>query len=266
MRTLCPADCKDASDILIYGQLLETDHSDPTSSTSADALPVLQLRAAHILTPPPLQKQRLPRPDDPVPRFPPLLMRTKKRRAEESPSTRLKRRKEEAVLQNARNVMTCMPSADVALKANRPQMLSRAKTLPDDVFKVPHPPVLKGKGKGVDIAKELEKANKAVSRARFLYFPTYPELTRWLNVLRVIASLNMGSKRLMRTLKKSGVLYTAGLNLLWFVQVLIRGFCMLKAKFAEKSDAVTCYRESCCREVCQGARRDVRQGDNTRSI
>lgn len=215
----CPADCQDASDILIYGQLLETDHSHPTSSTSPDTLPVLQLRAARVLTLPPVQQLRLPRPDDPVPRFPPTLMCTKKRRAEESPSTRLKRRKEEAVLQNARNVMTCMPSADVT----RPQMLSRAKTIPDDVFKVPPPPVLKGKGRALDIAKELEKANKAVSRARFLSFPTHSDLVsrRWLNVLRVIASLNTGSTRLMRTLKKSGVLYTAGLNLLWYVQLFI---------------------------------------------
>lgn len=125
--------------------------------------------------------------------------------------------------------MTCMPSADVILNASRPQMLSRAKTLPDDVFKVPPPPVLKGKGKALDIAKELEKANKAVSSARFFYFPTYLDLKRWLNVLRVIASLNMGSTKLMQTSKKSGVLYTAGLNLLWFVPVFIRRFCMLKA-------------------------------------
>ncbi|KAI0001027.1 hypothetical protein BJV77DRAFT_972151 [Russula vinacea] len=160
--TLGDLDCQDASDILIFGQLLETNHSHPTSSTSADTLSVLQLRAARIITLPPLQQPRLPRPDDPVPRFPPTLMCTKKRRAEESPSTRLKRRKEEAVLQNARNVMTRMPSSDVIRNANRPQMLSRTKTLEDDVFKVPPPPILKGKGKAVDIAKELEKANKAL--------------------------------------------------------------------------------------------------------
>jgi hypothetical protein len=221
----CPADCQDASDILIFGQLLETNHSHPTSSTSADTLSVLQLRAARIITLPPLQQPRLPRPDDPVPRFPPTLMCTKKRRAEESPSTRLKRRKEEAVLQNARNVMTRMPSSDVIRNANRPQMLSRTKTLEDDVFKVPPPPILKGKGKAVDIAKELEKANKAVSRALILSFPTYPDLItpRWLNVLRVIASLSTGSTRLMRTSKKYGVLYTGGLNLLWSVRLFIHG-------------------------------------------
>jgi hypothetical protein len=95
---------------------------------------------------------------------------TKKRRAEESPSTRLKRRKEEAVLQKARDVMTRMPSADVIGSANRPKVLSRAKTVQEDVFKVPPLPDLKGKDKALDIAKELEKANKAVSRARFLPF------------------------------------------------------------------------------------------------
>ena len=172
-RTFCLVDCQDASDILIYGQLVEIDHSYPTSSTSSDSLSVLQLRAARIITQPPVQQPRPPRPDDPVPRFPPAVLHTKRRRVEESPSTRLKRRKEEAVLQNARNVMTRMPSADVIRIADRPKMLSQAKTLPDDVFRVPPTPVPKGKGKALDIAKELEKANKAVSRPLFLSFPTH---------------------------------------------------------------------------------------------
>ena len=163
VRTFCPTDCQDASDILIYGQLAETDHSCPTSSTSSDSPSVLQLRAARIITQPPLQQARPPRPDDPVPRFPPTVVHTKKRRVEESPSTRLKRRKEEAVLQNARNVMTRMPSADMIWNAD--------ETLPEDVFKVPPPPVSKGKGKALDIVKELEKANKAVSRVPSLFFP-----------------------------------------------------------------------------------------------
>jgi hypothetical protein len=75
--------------------------------------------------------------------------------------------------------MTRMPSLDMMRNADRPKMLSQAKTLPDDVFKVPPPPGSKGKGKALDIAKELEKANKAVSRAPFLFFPflpTYPDL------------------------------------------------------------------------------------------
>ena len=173
MRTIfCPADCQDASDILIYGQIVETDHSCPTSSTSLDGLSVLQLRAACIITQPPVQQPRPPRPDDPVPRFPPAVVHTKKRRVEESPSTRLKRRKEEAILQNARKVMTRMPSPDMMRNVDRPKMLMQAKTLPDDIFKIPPPPVLKGKGKALDIAKELEKANKAVSRAFFLSVST----------------------------------------------------------------------------------------------
>ena len=92
-------------------------------------------------------------------------MCTKKRRVEESPSTRLKRRKEEAVLQNARDVMTRMPSADMIGNVTRHKMLSQAKTSQNDVFKVPPPPDMKGKGRALDIAKELEKANKAVSHA-----------------------------------------------------------------------------------------------------
>lgn len=173
MQTFCPADCQDASDILIYGQLVETNHPHPSSSTSLNGLSVLQLRAARIITQPPVQQPRPPRPDDPVPRFPPAVVHTKKRRVEESPSTRIKRRKEEAVLQNARNVMTRMPSVDMMRNADRPKMLSQVKTVPDDVFKVPPPPVSKGKGKALDIVKELEKANKAVSRAPFLSSPAY---------------------------------------------------------------------------------------------
>ena len=183
VRTSCPTDCQDASDILIYGQLVETDHSYPTSSTSLDTLSVLQLRAARIITQAAVQQPRPPRPDDPVPRFPPAIMQTKKRRVEESPSTRLKRRKEEAVLQNARNVMTRMPSADMMWNVDRPKMLSQTKTLLDDVFKVPPPPISKGKCKALDIAKELEKANKAVSRAPFLLpFLSYLLIKTWLRV------------------------------------------------------------------------------------
>jgi len=178
VQTLCPAGCQDASDIdiLIYGQLLKSDHSSPSSSTSQDPPSVLQLRAARILTVPPLQQTRPPRPDDPRPRFPPTLMCAKKRRAEESPSTRLKRRKEEAVLQNARDVMTRIPSADAMGKAYRPKVLSEDQ---DDVFKVPPLPDLKGKGKAPDIAKELEKANKAVCHAPFLSF--FPLIQSWLH-------------------------------------------------------------------------------------
>jgi hypothetical protein len=110
-----------------------------------------------------------------------MLMCTKKRRAEESPSTRLKRRKEEAVLQNARDVMRRIPSADVIGNAKRPKALSQAQTVPqDDVFKAPLLPDLKGKGKVLDIAKELEKANKGVSHhARFFSFAHLTESRLW---------------------------------------------------------------------------------------
>ena len=68
--------------------------------------------------------------------------------------------------------MTRMPSTDMMRNVDRPKMLSQARFLPDDVFKVPPPPASKGKGKGLDIAKELEKANKAVSRATFHSIPS----------------------------------------------------------------------------------------------
>ncbi|KAF8262201.1 hypothetical protein EI94DRAFT_719554 [Lactarius quietus] len=130
------SDSQGASDVLIYGQLLE-------------------LRAARILSVPAVQQPRPPRPDDPSPRFPPTQIYAKRRHAEDSPSARLKRRKEDV---NTRDILTRIPSAGVA----RPKMLSRAKTMQDDVFKVPSLPDPKGKGKALDIAKELEKANKAV--------------------------------------------------------------------------------------------------------
>ncbi|KAI0302290.1 hypothetical protein B0F90DRAFT_1667516 [Multifurca ochricompacta] len=160
--TLGDPDSQDASDILIYGQLPEADHFTRSSSASPNKLPTLELRAARILVVPAVLQPRPPRPDDPSPRFPPVLVYTKKRRAEESPSTKLKRRKDEAVLQNARDVMTRMPSADVIGGTNRPKLFSRAKTVQDDVFKVPSLPDLKGKDKVSDISKELEKANKTV--------------------------------------------------------------------------------------------------------
>lgn len=71
------------------------------------------------------------------------------------------------MLQNARDVMTRIPSADAMGKAYRPRVLSEEQ---DDVFKVPPLPDLKGKSKAPDIAKELEKANKAVCHPRFLSF------------------------------------------------------------------------------------------------
>jgi hypothetical protein len=124
--------------------------------------------------------------------------------------------------------MRRIPSADVIGNASRPKALSQAKAAPqdDDVFKVPPLPDLKGKGKVLDIAKELEKANKAVGHhARFFFF--FPlnrgvlAAHRWSSALQVIASLNTGFTKPMQTLKKSGVSYIVGLNLLWWVCLLV---------------------------------------------
>jgi hypothetical protein len=147
---------------------LEADKFAPSSSISPHTLPILQLRAARILTVPPKQQPRPPRPDDPAPRFPLTQMYAKKRHAEDSPSVRLKRRKEDVILQNT---LTRVPSIGVIGNSNKSKMLSRAKTVQDDVFKVPSLPDTKGKGKALDITKELEKANKAVSRAHFVLVP-----------------------------------------------------------------------------------------------
>ena len=160
-RAFAHTDSQGASDVLIYGQLLDVDNSAPSSSTSPNKLPTLHLRAARILPVPPVQQPRPPRPDDPSPRFPPTQVYARKRHAEDSPSARLKRRKEDA---NARDVLTRVPSAGTS----KPKLLSRSKTVQDDVFKVPSLPDPKGKGKALDIAKELEKANKAVRCAYFV--------------------------------------------------------------------------------------------------
>ena len=61
-------------------------------------------------------------------------------------------------------------------KAYRPKVFSEEQ---DDVFKVPPLPDLKGKAKAPDIAKELEKANKAVCHAHFLFFS--PLTQSWLH-------------------------------------------------------------------------------------
>lgn len=129
------------------------------------------------------------------------------------------------MLLKARDVMTRMPSADAIRNTNRPRVLSQTKSTQDDVFKVPSVPDLKGKCKAPDIAKELEKANKAVSPARdfFPSSPTDPDLAtpRWLSGLQVIVLLSTGSTRLMQTLKKSGVSFIVVLNLPWCVRLFL---------------------------------------------
>ena len=216
-QTIAHTDCQGASDVLIYGQLLEADNLAPSSSTSPNTLPILQLRAARILSVPREQKQpRPPRPDDPSPRFPPTQMYARKRHAEDSPSARLKRRKEDVIQQNARDVLTRIPSAGVTGNNSRPKLLPRAKTVQDDVFKVPSLPDPKGKGKALDIAKELEKANKAVSRAYFVLVAYWPNTntSRWLSVLRATASRSTGFTRPTRNSRKYGVSYIAEPSLL----------------------------------------------------
>jgi len=99
------------------------------------------------------------------------------------------------VLLNARDIMIRMPSASVIRNANRPRVPS--KSTQDDVFKVPSVPDLKSKFKAPDIAKEFEKANKAVvERAQ------------------IIVLLSGGSTTSMQTSKKSGVSCIVVLNLL----------------------------------------------------
>ncbi|KAI0262205.1 hypothetical protein BC834DRAFT_402266 [Gloeopeniophorella convolvens] len=163
--TLGGPDSQDASDVLIYGKLTEGDPSAPSTSASPNALPVLQLRAARILTAPPAKQSRLPRPDDPSPRFPPTLKQNKKRQAEESPSTQLKRRKADAVLQNARDVMTRMPSIEMIGGGLRPKPLARTKTVQDDVFKVPPLPDAKGKSKARISPKSWKRRTRQWSNA-----------------------------------------------------------------------------------------------------
>lgn len=149
--------------------------------------------AARILPGPPPPAVRPPRPDDPTPRKPPAHLleyaggSKRKREASSANLTAAGKRAKAGVLQDdenvrrAREVMLYGPGA-------QPKKLSRAKTVGDDVFKVPEVPlraatledissqsmsqdifgevssVSKGKDKEVEKpgSSELEKANKMV--------------------------------------------------------------------------------------------------------
>ncbi|KAI0060596.1 hypothetical protein BV25DRAFT_1992891, partial [Artomyces pyxidatus] len=183
--TLGDPDEEESSDILVYGQLpasgtpnsdLPSSSSSPSPSATASCL---QLMAARILPNPPPPAVRLPRPDDPSPRLPPLISFGKKRLldvdeeeaddAEEVDAIGSKKRKTSVLgrtlsrsstletdpnLRRARDVMTRIPKADgdflraddgprsQSQPLSRAKSFNRAKSLKDvDVFKVPSLPL-----------------------------------------------------------------------------------------------------------------------------
>ncbi|KAI0310105.1 hypothetical protein OF83DRAFT_1156278 [Amylostereum chailletii] len=210
--TLGDPDSEESSEILVYGQLPPSDittESVPSSSKfPISDPPVLRLRAARILPAPPPTPVRLPRPDDPSPRIPPLVSFGKKRRSHsdedvfsEPVSKKHKdvggraRGKsssivaEDPMVKMARDVMKNMPRGSQDSAMGRSQSLSRSASLSrsqsvkdDDVFKVPSLPMSMTQVEGPndekdgvpDIVKELEKANKTmIKRAASDCLATY---------------------------------------------------------------------------------------------
>ncbi|KAA1470511.1 hypothetical protein DENSPDRAFT_879762 [Dentipellis sp. KUC8613] len=206
--TLGDPDHDQPSDILVYGQLPPPSTSSPTPSSSSSpppsspsATPLLQLRVARIIPAPPPTPARLPRPDDPSPRMPPLLSFGKKRRQPDADAAEPHKRarvrtgssasasalEDDAAVRHAREVMRSIPRGMVQGPARaRSRSFVAGNEEEEDVFKVPLLPASvsgkekeKGKGKErerekekegasprvkdavLDLGRELEKGNKA---------------------------------------------------------------------------------------------------------
>ncbi|TFY81099.1 hypothetical protein EWM64_g2910 [Hericium alpestre] len=198
-----------SSDILIYGTLQPPTNSPSKRDADVD-IPTLHLKVARILHAPFLEAAtpataegstpRLPRPDDPSPRLPPLISFGRKRmlstdeddapskrqRSNSKPGGRALSRSQsvasigddDETMKHARDVMLNMPKAGPSSQFDGgPRKLARTLSVKqeDAVFKVPplpakikkrgDTPSAKGKGKErevSDLSKELEKANKSV--------------------------------------------------------------------------------------------------------
>ncbi|KZV66722.1 hypothetical protein PENSPDRAFT_688746 [Peniophora sp. CONT] len=188
------------SDIVIYGKLADEPQSTstPTSTSKQPTLPPLKLLVARILPTPPPRATRLPRPDDPSPRVPPLVSFGKKRQATADPvhdtpshkrqkSARALTRKDSAsaieedpMLSRARELMK--PPAKSLERSNSLSLRRSVSIADEDVFKVPSVPVRKVAEKAPekvpDIAKELEKANKATIKRATMDYLTAIGLTK----------------------------------------------------------------------------------------
>ncbi|THH15053.1 hypothetical protein EW146_g5364 [Bondarzewia mesenterica] len=198
--TLGDLNSKESSEILIYGQLpppatkfRPTPSTSSSTPQSASEHPCLRLLAARILPAPPTPVRRLPRPDDPSPRFPPLISFGRKRRIptqtdgcdnidpagivskkqrvgdDKARAKGKGKAEDDPMISRAREVMLHMPKSSF-----RGAIPPNGGIKDDDVFKVPSLPrsnaaptgEVRGQGKGkakeIDIVKELEKANKAL--------------------------------------------------------------------------------------------------------
>ncbi|OBZ69718.1 hypothetical protein A0H81_10078 [Grifola frondosa] len=174
------------SDILIYGQLrFESSVSNlSTQSTSIATPQTLHILAARIFPgPPPVA--RLPRPDDPTPRRPPLAFGTKRKRELSGPANELddeiKRSKtsgkgkavEDEAMVRAREVMLHMPKSG-------PVLVARMQALGKDVrvgnsrsgamFKVPRLPArVSSVDGGADVFGAVSQVRDGESSASALF-------------------------------------------------------------------------------------------------
>ncbi|KAI0048858.1 hypothetical protein FA95DRAFT_1678064 [Auriscalpium vulgare] len=201
---------ENSCDILVYGQLPELDEPSPsvpsssTSSEPASTKPTLRLLVARILHAPLPTPTRLPRPDDPSPRFPPLISFGKKRRldaidedavGESSQHSILKKQRPTAgnrrtlsrtttvadpMLFRARGGVTARipKGADNVFGADsnsqplsRTKSLGRVKSSKDiDVFKVPSLPLsaVENEGQGVKGKGKMPDIAKELQKANKL--------------------------------------------------------------------------------------------------
>lgn len=171
-------DAQGSSEILIYGHLPPTEPQSQaqilsTSTGSSTTPPELSLLARRIVpvpvVPPPVM--RLPRPDDPTPRKPPLVIFGKK--TGQSQRTSISKPKEpepeDSLVKRGKGEIKSLPRTGSAKSLGR----SASFRVPDDVFG--STPVVtstlsaKGKGKGKIeglSSEQFETLNKVVSVAQ----------------------------------------------------------------------------------------------------
>ena len=164
-------DAQGSSEILIYGHLPsaqpEPQVQVPCTSTGPPELSLVARRIVPVPSiPPPVM--RLPRPDDPTPRKPPLVIFGKKAvKAQRTSNSKLKEPEpEDPSIKRGKETARTLPRTGSAKSLGR----SSSFRVPDDVFgSTPiHPSTSSGKGKGKGKIEGLsneqfETLNKAVS-------------------------------------------------------------------------------------------------------
>ena len=164
------ADAQGSSEILIYGHLPSAQPESYASAEPSTVPPELSLVARRIVPvpsiPPPVM--RLPRPDDPTPRKPPLVIFGKKAvKAQRTSSSKLKEPEpEDSSIKHRKEAAKTLPRTGSAKNLGR----SSSFRIPDDVFGSTSIPLSipsgKGKGKGKIeglSSEQFQTLNKAVS-------------------------------------------------------------------------------------------------------